>query len=372
MLFTLIVAAKGHGAVEVERTDPRAGAVKVSLKAHDLDRRDSSLIVRGRVLDERGKPVPHATITPTGRRADGRTSFGTISDADRLAITDEHGDFRMGLAKPMDALYVTVRAPFLAPLQSGPLKPGAARNDLTLVEGVTVQGKVVKGTKPVAGGTLRLTQNTRTDVEPRRDRSMIELTFEIDTDEQGNFRFLNVPPEEEYGLIGVMDGFRTHGALKVRPVVVKENRTTCDVGTLLAQNGSVLSGLLALSDGKAVPAGTKVFLTRRAELAYDCQITTVEADGRFVFRGVPDEQCQLTATIKGYSVSHANFSCDRYHGRGLWGRVDRDITDLRFLFDPGEFVGMRIGDPKARELSRRRESRMQGAPALLEKTGGNP
>ncbi len=194
-----------------------------------------------------------------------------------------------------------------------------------------------------------------------------DLVFEIATDAEGNFTFTHLAPDEDYVLIGVMNRFRTHGSLKARTVVVKENRTTVDLGTLAVDPASRLSGQLVLSDAKAVKAGTKVWFYRREEAAFDVQMTTAAADGTFTFSGIPDELCQLEAHVDGYRTSTRNYSCDRYYGHGLWGRVDRDIKNLRFLLEPGVFAEKELDDPVAVEFSSIRGERLQGASVELPK-----
>jgi len=369
LVYNLVIVAKGHVAASTSKTDPASGPVTVTLKPHDLDRRDPALIVNGRVLDEKGRPVADATVAPNGlapigvTRTSGGRRFGKITEADPLAVTDEDGRFRIGLTKEIGSLFVTVRAPFLAPRQSGPLAPGKKSNEVKLVSGVTVGGKVVKDGKALAGVTLRLRQNMVQDANRKRDRTMVELAFEIDTDAQGNFRFDHVPPDEDYVLLGVMDSFRAHGVLRTRKVVAKGNRATCELGDLPVEKGHTLSGKIILEDGKAVPAGTRVIYYRREEAGYDYQVTTAGSDGGFTFTGVPDELCQLEATVKGYRTSTLNYCCDRYYGYGLWGRVDQDITDLRYLLEPGVFATKNHGDKDIDALYQRRLGRLQGAPA---------
>jgi hypothetical protein len=362
LLFTVVVAAKGHVAELKERVDPRGGSLELKLLPHGLDRRPPSLIVSGRVVDEDGKPVADATVKPSGYTAKGYKYGGVPDGADRLAITDERGSFQLGLTRPIDALYVTVTAAFLAPRQSGPLRVGPAVNEISLVRGVTVSGKVVKGEKPLAGVTLRLSQTLLNDAERKRDRSIIPMSFEIDTDSRGNFEFQNVPPDDDYVLIGLMESVRSHGALAARAVAVKGNLTTLDLGTWPVLPGTRLSGRVVLADGKTVARGTEVYLTRIERATHDQQLTTTDAEGRFAFAGVPDDLLQLSCNVKGYRVSARNYSYDTYFGYGLQGRVGRDISGLRLLLEPGKFVVKPVGDREAVEFNRRQQSQMQGAP----------
>jgi RNA polymerase sigma factor (sigma-70 family) len=368
LVFQLLVAAKGHVAVLCDAVDPRDGQLKVALRRHELDKRDPATIVRGRVVDEQGKPVPNALVKPHASiLADGGGYGGVGEDSgiDLLAITDERGEFRIGVTDKVAALYTTVRAPRLAPMQTGKLPTGGKVNEIKLVAGATVTGKVVKDGKPLSGVTLCMTQNVVEDLDRKRDRlALFGMTLQIDTDANGNFRFENVPPDEDFVLFGVMNSFRTHGALKNRPVVVKENGSKLDVGTLNVDRGYKLSGRIVLADGKPMPAGKKVFLTRREECSYDVQITTTAADGGFSFVGLPNELVQLeTNKIQGYRVSSKNYSYDAYFGYGLWGMADRDINDLCFLLEPGEFANQQVPDGAVDTHWKRRAERIQGAPA---------
>lgn len=260
-------------------------------------------------------------------------------------------------------MYVTVRAPLLASRQTGPLLPGPNPNEIGLVAGATVSGKVIKNGKPIRGVTLALRQNVIEDADKGRDRAGIPLEFHIDTDAQGIFRFVNVPPEESWVLYFLMDSFQSHGALKLRRVSVGRNKTTCDVGLLMVEPGHRLSGRVILADGKPLPGGTKVYIARREEGVFDSQIAATAADGSFAFRGLPAEQFELTTRVPGYRVSSANYSHDVFQGRGLYGIVNDDIDGLRFLLEPGAFVQRKLARAEMEEGFRRRLSPLQGAPA---------
>ena len=108
--------------------------------------------------------------------------------------------------------------------------------------------------------------------------------------------------------------------LRVLPVPCLEETTRC-------QEFSVLS------DGKPVPAETRVLVGRDA--AWDTQTVTVDADGRFSFTGLPPEQLDLSTNIRGYHPSAKNVSLDILNRSGLVGTIGADIDGLRFLLEPG-------------------------------------
>src|SRR5439155_27380591 len=89
-----------------------------------------------------------------------------------------------------------------------------------------------------------------------------------------------------------------------------------------------------LSDGKPIPAKTRLFLGR--EDAWDHTEAELDAEGRFEFRGVPAEAVGLSVRIAGYKFSKRNASPDWLNG-GLVGRVDGDIVDLTLLMEPGQW-----------------------------------
>jgi len=87
-----------------------------------------------------------------------------------------------------------------------------------------------------------------------------------------------------------------------------------------------------LSDGKPVPAKTRLFLGR--EQAWDHTEAEVGEDGRFEFKDVPAESVSLSVRVKGYKFSKRNPSLDWMNG-GIVGRVTGDIPDLTLLMEPG-------------------------------------
>jgi hypothetical protein len=234
------------------------------------------------------------------------------------------------------------------------LTTGPARHDLTLPEGVTVTGRVVKGGKPLAGVPVGLVQ---------KDRNVEAFVGDLKaaTDATGTFRIPNAPAEDALVLYGLMDGSKAHGAIPARGVRSGRSGTTLDVGDLEVQKGYTLSGRVVLSDGKPVPAGTRVMLSR--EEAWDSQQALTGENGSVTLAGVPAERVHMYAALKGYRVSPSNLSFDLLNGGGLLGRVAADTEGLRLLLEPGEWQPPgRPDQTLLEEYNRRADAPLRGAP----------
>jgi hypothetical protein len=336
--------------------DPTAGPVAFTLTPHDLDRRDPALVLKGRVLDENGKPVPQAAVEPFGFRKGDRGQFGGLKGFDPLAVTNKKGEFRLGVPEKGLAIYVQVNAPFKAPRKFPKLAAGAGPHDLTLFEGITVRGRVVQGGKPLAGVAVGAAQ---------KDRNMETFVgdFQAATNATGAFEIRNVPVEDVLTLYGQLSSLGKHGAVTAREVRTGKSGSVSDVGDLEVKPGHRLSGRVVLADGKPVPAGTRVMLSR--EEAWDTAQAVVDKEGRFAFIGLPGEQYSLSVNVKGYHLSPKNASVDLLNGFRLLGVVREDSAGLRLLLEPGpEPARESRSDAKFyEEYQRRRNAPFRGAPA---------
>jgi hypothetical protein len=159
-----------------------------------------------------------------------------------------------------------------------------------------------------------------------------------------------------------MASLRGHGAVGVREVRTGKSGSVSNVGDLEVGVGHRLSGTVVLADGKPVPAGTRVVLSR--EEAWDTQQALVDDEGRFVLTGLPAERYSLSANVRGYHHSAKNASLDLLNNFGLVGTIREDIEGLRLLLEPGPRPEVRPDfDRKAIDVwSRRREAPLRGAP----------
>jgi hypothetical protein len=354
--FRLLAFARNHQPTFTEKAIvSEAGRVVFTLKAHDLDRREANRVVRGRVVNENGDPVGRAVIEPNGARRGDSTQFGGMVELgiDPLAVSDDDGNFALGVASGFDQLLVVVRAPYLAPKRAK-LTPGDAEvASITLGVGVTVTGRLLSDGRPLPGVALGMVQRDRS-----AETFLGSLVF--GTNDAGRFSFVNVPTHDDLFLYGLMDSLKAYGSLKARLVRTESHGQTIDMGELTVEPGFRLAGRVVLSDGKPLPANTRLLLNRSE--AWDTQTATLGDDGGFSFTGVPDEIVDLNISVPGYHLSKRNHGVDLY-GRALEGRVDTDIDGLTIVFEPGD-DGRRsfgpIDNAAYEEYRKRRATRISG------------
>jgi hypothetical protein len=360
LLFRLLAVAECHvPALSPKPVDPNAGPADFKLTPHDLDKRDPALVLRGRVLDESGEPVPAAVVEPFGFSKGNTTQYGGLRDFDPLGVTNSKGEFRLRVPEPGLGLYVRVSAPLFAPRSFAGLPTGPNSNELRLCAGVTVTGRLLKEGKPLVGVGVGVCQ---------KDRGAATFVgeFQSATDDKGVFRITNVPPDEVYLLYGKMETLKTYGALGVREVKTDKSGSSTKLGDLAVEKGLTLRGQLVLADGKPVPKGTRVMLYR--EEAWDDQQTVAAEDGSFVFEGLPPERYGLSSRVPGYHVSPKNASYELLNGGGLTGMVRSDMTGLRLLLEPGpEPERPQFNNEVSAEHQRRQQAPLRGAPEVNDK-----
>jgi hypothetical protein len=355
LVFRLLAVADGYmPALSEKAADPKAGPVKFTLKPHELDKRDPALVLKGRVLNEAGRPVARAVVEPYGFGKGDGAQYGGLKGFDPLALTDDSGEFRIGVPERGLEVYIHVSAPLLSPRRFAKLTAGPKVHDLTLECGVTIVGRLVKDGKPLPGLALGVVQT---------DRSVTGFVgeFKAATDAKGVFTIPNVPGRDKVVVYGLMTSLLKHGAVTTRAVETGASGSVLDIGDLEVKPGHRLSGQVVLADGKPVPAGTRVMLARQE--AWDHQDMAVDKDGRFTFAGLPPELYSLSANVRGYHVSPKNASQDVLNGFELLGMIRRDIADLRLLLEPGpEPDSPEFNQKLADEYERRRKAPLRGAP----------
>jgi hypothetical protein len=326
LLFRLLVVAPGCESQYVTKVDPAQGAKTITLARLTEKKLKAPSRIAGLVLDASGKPLAGATVGPEGAQYGSSTTWGgTDRFVDPLAVTDERGQFRLFCTNTVQRVYAVVEGRGVAK-RWVELTPG--RDHLIrMQEGVTVSGTLQSAGHPVKGVVLGLVTKNRTC-------GICLHGDEIATDQNGFFLMPNVTPDREFVLYAKMDSMPGDGAMP--PVIFSTGATGTrrDFGMLQVKPAWRVAGRIVLTDGARVPEGTRLFLGR--ETAWDHAEALIDENGRFEFRGVPEESVGLSVRVPGYKFSKRNASLDWLNG-GLVGRVDRDIADLTLLMEPGQW-----------------------------------
>jgi hypothetical protein len=205
-----------------------------------------------------------------------------------------------------------------------------------LAAGATVRGRVVDHGKPVAGIEVGLVQTDRSA------RTFLGAS-RIGTDASGRFLFANVSANDDYYVYGIMESLGRRGGISEKQIHVGADDSETDVGELKIEPAFHIRGRIALSDGKPIPAHTRVLVGR--EQAWDSQIIEADANGAFSAIGIPRGVIKINASIPNYRDSPKNKSLDRLHRARLKGFIDKDIDGLVILFEPGKLVRRTYPNP---------------------------
>lgn len=355
LIFRILVVAKGFAPKFVTKVDPADGPVDVYLQRLNLANVTPDRSIRGQVVDAGGKPIVGAVVESYGvrRKNDLGTRWGQLPGVDPLAVTDDQGEFLLSALEPFQGLDVRVEAGTFAKRQFSNLASGTNRHQLTLTEGVTVKGRVVRQGKPLAGISVGVVS---------ADRGVENFTgnFDIGTDTDGRFAFVNLPPNVDYYIYGLMKSLQSYGAIPIRRIHVGADGTILDAGDLMVGPSQRLAGRLVCSDNRPVPPATRLLVSR--EQAWDSTQVQLDEEGRFDVRGLPSEAVSLSARVGGYHISPKNLSLDPLNSR-LVGRMDQDVTNLVFLLDKGPDT--RSGfDSQLPESEWPQNQRLRGAESL--------
>jgi hypothetical protein len=347
LVFKLLVIAEGFTPTySAKHVDPSAEPIKLILKATDLDRRDPKLVLRGRIVDDQGRPLARAQVEPNGLRSPTKAGWGGsfTNGIDPLAVTNEQGEFKIGVGEADSFLDLRISARGFARRNIFMLPSGPKVHEIRLERGLTVTGRVLKDGKPVPGIGLGLCQQDR-------GAGRFFGDFKISTDSGGTFSFPNLPTKafqptgqpdspaapagpEKYFLYGLMDSCKTHGALPIRAIEATKDGDVIDIKEWSFQPGVRVSGRVELADGKPVPKQTRVFLS--GDEAWDLQMTVAGADGTFTFGPAPEGRYTLSVQAPGYHVSRKNASTNVLNPGSLLGVVRGDAMEIRVLLEPGE------------------------------------
>lgn len=326
LIFRILAVAKGYKPKFVSKVDPAKGPVTIELEPVTSADATPDRSLHGRVVDTKGAPLEGATVEMVGvETRDGGGSWGALPGVDPLAVTDENGEFLITAKNPFDMMTVKVEARQFAPKSFNKLPSGSAANELKMTEGSTLTGQVLLNGKPLQGVAVGISG-------AERAAGSYLGHFEVGTGSNGAFAFVNLPPDADFYIYGVMSTMKQYGAIPLQKIHTGKDGETTQAGNLAVGPAHRLSGRVVLSDGQPIPAKTRLFVGR--ENAWDSMQLTLDKDGGFDTTGLPEEAISLSVRVKGYHISPQNKSLEQMNLRMI-GRVDRDITGLVYLLDKG-------------------------------------
>ncbi|MDR3639370.1 MAG: sigma-70 family RNA polymerase sigma factor [Isosphaeraceae bacterium] len=327
---------------------PRTGAAVAKPADAGIDAPGPGVVIKGVVVGPDRTPLVGARLgSPIVKvREKGAT---TGPDGAFILTAEERPGFDFplrvdapGMASKMFTIETTPRLPTTPPI--GPVGPpstvllmgtmGEIRPELEMGRGVVVTGRVVRDGKPVSGATVGIWRDAR-------GFDALLGGIEVKADGDGRFRFPNAPADAT-GWASVTTGsLQASGAVPPKAFRTGGDGSSTELGDLEVRPGRRLAGRVVFSDGKPVPRNAVVLAA--ADHVGGSLRAKVNAEGRFEVVGLPEGQVDVcvyfpddrTYAPAGYRASARNRCLDPLNPWRLVGRLDRDLTGLTILFEPG-------------------------------------
>ena len=323
---------------------PRSPLPKPARADRPADEEWRRVVFKGKVVDHDGKPVVGAKVA-------------NLNDFkwNNAVRTGPSGEFALDMAISWHFVSIKVEAAgfateaFSLDLRSDPkdepwaglrVEPsGLIRGPLVLDPGVEVAGRVLKNGKPVVGVLMVLKAGKAHELgPPPPDLGSTPGGARTGTD--GSFRISHVPAERDWRAYAQLGSLPDAGVLVPVGFQTTGDGTSVDIGELHVEKGRTLAGRIVCSDGKNAPAGL-VLTVYSDELADSKLEQPVGPTGQFRFEGMLDGRIILNVVFpKGavpypYRLSGKNRCLDPQAPDRFEGQLDRDITDMTILLEPG-------------------------------------
>ena len=311
--------------------------------------------VKGRVVGPDGRGVAGATLSPQ-----------LVVVREKGLKTDAEGGFAFEVEEIfIDHFFLRVEAPGLASKMFQIDDTGDVRDPLKLGSGVVVTGRVIRDGRPVPGASMGLAQigQGRT-----MDRFLGDLSTKTGPD--GRFRFEHAFAEQDLTAFAQTGGFLNHGAVSPRTLRTGGDGATVDLGDLEVKPGRKLAGRVVFSDGKAIPPGTLV-LVSAGDSGGSLRAPVDPPTGRFEVLGLPEATVAVVVQFPdnprswlppGYRISPTVQCLDPMNAYRVMGRLDRDVTDLTILFEPGPEPRMTLDPGRLADFEEAKARTITGAP----------
>jgi len=326
LYFELLVVHDGYLPVFMKKVDAARAAPVAVLQPRGTLTDDPGRVVRGVVIDKDRNPVPDAVVEPQGiLRPDVNAIYGVVPGLERVAVTNDKGEFELAHAEPFQAMVLEVEARGMAPAIFTSLATGLDRHTLVVTEGATVRGRLIENGKPVANGEIGLMARQHGWAANLALVGYPLPEIRIGTSDDGTFAISNVPPSVDWYLYGKMQSLARLGGAPIVEVATKGDGMDINVGDLSLQPAFHLRGKVALSDGKPIPPGMTMMIA--SDRAFDVQFTPLRPDGSFEFSGLAKGGYSLNAAVRGYGLKSSLIG-------DVPVKIAGDMNDFAMTLDP--------------------------------------
>lgn len=303
LLFRVLVMAPGRRAVLTTLIDPAETELEVKLEPLPAGLPPDRML-KGRVLDERGKPLAGAVASPTGAKTHEKRWWGQLPGVDEAAVTDADGRFVITSQEPKLGLDLEASAPGYADFPSQLFDLDGSEHEIRMRRGASVSGRLMYHGEPVKRRAIGIVQ---------RDRSAGHFVGEttLATDDDGGFLFANLQPNERYALYSLCDASEDLPVLKTVLLETGADGEVTALGELSLLQGLLLVGRVELPSGAAMPEGAKLRVSR--DPAWDWCEALLPDDGQFKIQSLPPEVYSISVIAPGFEIDASRM---RYQATG--------------------------------------------------------
>jgi hypothetical protein len=304
--------APGCELKDVYPIDPTAGPLNVSLQAVATNMPPNEFI-HGRVVDSAGHPVAGALIEIRGSTRNGQGTWPE-QDVDPYAVSDESGNFIITGKTPFDAVDGAVTADGFAEsdfeqwpsdavnqewARTGSMPKGLfgyakPLHQIALVEGTSLEGRLLKAGEPVTNAEIRLNSCAV-------GSSCWFWGPATLTDDRGRFRFPHLPADKTYSVCGAWDLLASGVAVPQTDVHLGENGSTNNIGDINVEPVCAVAGKILSGDGK--PLAAKSFYQLQDAAMGSSLSSPFGKDGSFRFPVVAGDHVSIFSRTPGYELT---------------------------------------------------------------------
>jgi uncharacterized GH25 family protein len=330
--FELLAVKDGYVPQFAKKVDPaKTSSVALTLRIKPPIT-DFSGVVRGRVIDDQGQPIPNAVVNPVGVVTDdkGSSMYGTFPGLDPIAVTNKGGEFEIAYAKTTPKMLLNIEARAMAP-KFVVMETGPERHSVALSEGATITGRLIANGKPVANAEIGVMPKTRGGFGMNLAVSGDPYNeIRIGTRPNGTFTIANVPEPVDWYVYPKMNSISQLGAANPVEVETTRDNQYIKAGDLLIQSGYLLKGTVILSDNKPIPDGMRIIIS--SDKVWDSQTTTLTSDGNFEFTNLPAGSYAISPSVKGYHIKGT-----RNRPFDLPVSIEHNVEDYTVTIYPGPY-----------------------------------